>query len=162
MKKVFFKVKGKEVTTNCLPEKPCNVLGCPHCIESQRKIFNPVWIGVVGSRRRKTEEDFQTVRTTVLGLQRMYKVIVMVSGGCKDGADNFAERINEEFEDIPIIIYPADWALYGRGAGFVRNTDVAKTSEKLVACRAYDKTGGTEDTVKKFKKFHPKETVIEV
>ena len=40
-----------------------------------------------------------------------------------------------------------------RGAGFVRNGDIAKDSDVLIACVAPDRTGGTEDTIKKFLKL---------
>jgi hypothetical protein len=51
------------------------------------------------------------------------------------------------------LIFPANWKKFGRRAGFVRNTDIAKISTKLIAEVAEDRKGGTEDTISKFIKF---------
>lgn len=110
-------------------------------------------IGIVGSRRRNTEEDFQIVKKKLLSVYSVGDVIV--SGGCPKGADKFAERLAEELgiRDT-MVIFPADWKRFGRGAGFIRNTDIAKLSEYLIACVAENRKGGTEDTITKFMKFH--------
>jgi hypothetical protein len=109
-------------------------------------------IGVVGSRRRDRESDFQLVRQEI---EKQYeKGDKLCSGGCPKGADKFAEDCATCL-DIPIIIHRADWDKHGKAAGFIRNTDIAKDSNMLIAVVAPDRTGGTEDTIKKFKKFHP-------
>ena len=51
---------------------------------------------------------------------------------------------------MPIFIFHADWEKFGRGAGFVRNGDIANNSDVLIACVAKDRKGGTEDTIGKF------------
>jgi len=109
-------------------------------------------IGIVGSRRRNTEEDYKKVEDTFLSIYTPGDTIC--SGGCPKGADNFAERIAEKYK-IPIKIFKAEWKRLGKVAGFIRNTDIAKESDILIACVSEDRTGGTEDTIKKFKKFHP-------
>ena len=73
--------------------------------------------------------------------------------------DRFAELIADAY-NVPITIHKADWKKNGRGAGFVRNTDIARDSDVLIACIAEDRKGGTEDTIKKFKKFHPDGKVV--
>jgi len=50
--------------------------------------------------------------------------------------------------------------LYGRIAGFKRNTTIAQESDILIACRSLDMTGGTEDTIRKFKKLKPDNEII--
>lgn len=112
-------------------------------------------IGIVGSRRRNTEKDKLLIERKLLELMKneSKKNIVICSGGCPKGGDRFAEELAEKY-GLRKIIYPADWKKFGRGAGFVRNTDIAKTSDILIASVAEDRTGGTEDTVKKFIKFH--------
>ena len=110
------------------------------------------YIGIVGSRSRDSQDDYDATEKVFL---KMYeKGDEIVSGGCPQDGDRFAEIIAKK-HDIPIIIFPAEWAKYGRGAGFVRNTDIAKKSGELLAVVAPDRRGGTEDTVKKFHKFHP-------
>lgn len=127
-------------------------------------------IGIVGSRRRDTWEDFEDCVTQFDLLYREGDLII--SGGCPKGGDRFAELIAlmrtpcfgeyelwelsrqdrreliEEY-NAPIRIFDADWNKLGRGAGFVRNTDIARESDILIAVVAPDRTGGTEDTVKK-------------
>jgi hypothetical protein len=87
---------------------------------------------------------------------------VIVSGGCPKGDDWFAEIIASEM-NIPIIIHHPDkskMVLNGhnhrsefRKVAFERNTLIAKDSDVLIACVSPDRTGGTENTIKKFIKM---------
>jgi hypothetical protein len=104
-------------------------------------------IGIVGSRRRNHPDDFELVKKAFKSIYRRGDRIV--SGGCPKGADKFAEEIAKVFR-VPITIHYADWEYYGKSAGFVRNGDIAKESDILIAAVAPDRTGGTEDTIKKF------------
>lgn len=114
-------------------------------------------IGIVGSRRRNTKEDYQKVYDA---FDKNYSEgDIIISGGCPKGGDNFAEQIAERY-DIPITIYKADWNKNGKIAGFMRNTTIAAESDILIACIHESRTGGTEDTIKKFKKFHPDGKVV--
>ena len=103
-------------------------------------------IGIIGSRRRNTAEDFELCVRKFLELYEDGDEIV--SGGCPQGGDRFAEVIAKEFE-IPIKIYYAKWKKHGKSAGFKRNTYIAKDSDIIIALVAKDRTGGTEDTLKK-------------
>jgi len=114
-------------------------------------------IGIIGTRRRDDLYSYDKVLDEFL---HVYKEgDTLVSGGCPKGGDRFAEVIAERCI-IPIKIYPADWERYGKGAGFIRNTDIARESDVLIACVASDRKGGTEDTIKKFQKFHPEGLLI--
>lgn len=129
-------------------------------------------IGIIGSRSRNSEEDFQIC----------YKVFLehyswgdsIVSGGAKQGGDNFAERIAEllNFDEPTILkggetilpeenkmyIHEADWELLGKRAGFIRNGYIARDCDILIA--VYDsKSKGTLDTITKTKKLD-KEIII--
>lgn len=106
-------------------------------------------IGIVGSRRRNTVLDFKIVSDAFMKVYE--KGDTIVSGGCPRGADNFAEEIAWIY-NIPIKIHKADWQKYGKGAGFIRNTYIAEDADILIACVAQDRKGGTEDTIRKFKK----------
>lgn len=107
-------------------------------------------IGVVGSRRRSTTLDYRAVEEAVLA---NYEVgDQLVSGGCPQGADHFAEVIARKHQ-IPITIHYARWNALGRRAGFARNTDIAEDADVLIACVADDRTGGTEDTIKKYERL---------
>lgn len=145
-------------------------------------------IGIIGSRRRNTFEDFKLTYEAFLKVYRPGDIIV--SGGCKEGGDRFAEIIScigvfignaglvdkyrlaiesmiingvpdtERGSMIPIIIHypdksqlppkPKRWDF--AKINYARNTLIADESTDLLACRAADLTGGTEDTIKKFLK----------
>ena len=104
-------------------------------------------IGIIGSRRRNTPLDYMAVKSKFLELYKSGDYIV--SGGCPKGADNFAEDLAKSM-GIPIIIFHPNWEQKGRAAGIIRNTEIAKRVKVLIACVAKDRTGGTEDTIKKF------------
>lgn len=108
-------------------------------------------IGIIGSRRRNTFDDFKKVKKAFFQIYAQGDSIV--SGGCPKGGDRFAENIARN-NSIPILIFKADWDL-GRHAGFLRNTDIARESDILIACVASNREGGTEDTIRKFIGFHP-------
>jgi len=106
-------------------------------------------IGIIGSRRKDSQKDYKLVERKFLEVYKPGDIIV--SGGCPKGGDRFAEIIAEKFI-IPIKIYYAEWDKYGRGAGFVRNGYIARDSDEMIAYVTEDRTGGTEDTIKKFLK----------
>ena len=104
-------------------------------------------IGVIGSRRRVSAIDQSAVRRTVIGIYEDGDRFV--SGGCPTGGDRFCEEIARKL-GASITIHHADWLKYGKNAGFRRNDLIAKDADVLIACVAHDRTGGTEDTIKKF------------
>ena len=108
-------------------------------------------IGIVGSRSRNSDEDYWIVRKKFKEIYEYGDWIC--SGGCPKGADYFAFTLYREFK-TPYLEFPANWDKYGKGAGFIPNTDIAKASCILIACVTDDRTGGTEDTVKKYIQFH--------
>lgn len=107
-------------------------------------------IGIVGSRRRDSDDDFKLVEEEFLKVFKSGDIIC--SGLCPKGADRFAVILAAKY-DTHTLWFPADWARYGRGAGIKRNTNIALNSDILIACPASDRTGGTEDTVKKYLKL---------
>jgi hypothetical protein len=124
-------------------------------------------IGIVGSRRRDSKEDLKCLVDFILPIFEYYDregyTITLVSGGCKKGGDRFAEILRDQFNLSMIIHYPKKENLPDdpqtrdfAKINFARNTLIAIDSDVLVAMCAPDRLGGTEDTVKKFKKYHPK------
>ena len=61
-------------------------------------------IGIIGSRRRNTKEDYQKVEESFLKIYKDGDTIC--SGGCAKGGDKFAEQIAIKFK-VPIKIFPA-------------------------------------------------------
>jgi hypothetical protein len=108
-------------------------------------------IRIVGSRRRKYESDFHKVKNAFWNVYEHGDEIV--SGGCPEGGDRFAEIIAKESQ-VPIKIYYAQWGKLGKSAGFQRNGLIVKDADVLIACVAEDRKGGTEDTIKKFEKLN--------
>ena len=114
-------------------------------------------IGIIGSRRRNGEEDYDKVLAAFL---KIYKEgDTLVSGHCPEGGDLFAEHIAYGL-NIPIKLYPAEWGKYGKAAGFKRNGIIAESADVLIACVAKDRTGGTEDTIRKFKKLGKTDLIL--
>jgi hypothetical protein len=115
-------------------------------------------IGIIGTRKRDTEEDYILVRDKFFEIYEPGDFIT--SGGCKQGGDRFAEVIAQRY-DIPIDIYYPDpvppgsprW-MYTK-VNYARNTLVAQNSDTIIACVTDNRKGGTEDTLKKFKRFYP-------
>jgi hypothetical protein len=107
-------------------------------------------IGIVGSRRRNSDKDFRLVEAEFLRVFKSGDIIC--SGHCSRGGDRFAEVIAKKYK-VETLLFPPNWKHYGRGAGLIRNTDVARESDILIACVAPDRTGGTEDTIRKYLRF---------
>ena len=103
-------------------------------------------IGIVGSRRRDGPQDYD------LCVQAFTDLFVrgdkIVSGGCPKGGDRFAEKI-ARLLSVTITIHHAWWEGEGLSAGHNRNTLIARDCDVLIALVAEDRTGGTEDTVRK-------------
>ncbi len=58
--------------------------------------------------------------------------IAEVVSGCAAGADSLGE-IWAQSALKKIARFPADWDRYGRGAGYIRNTQMAKYADVLIA-----------------------------
>lgn len=114
----------------------------------------PKTIGIIGSRRRSSQESYLRLREI---FDKVYEPgDRIVSGGCPEGGDRFAEEIAKKLGLTITIHYPA-WHKYGKAAGLKRNTKVAADADVLIALVAPDRTGGTEDTIKKFCRANPKD-----
>ncbi len=73
-----------------------------------------------------------------------FEITKIVSGGAI-GVDKLGEIFSFE-ENIPLVIMPANWKDYGKPAGIIRNREMAKISEALVA--VWDgKSHGTKNMI---------------
>jgi len=109
----------------------------------------PVVIGIVGTRQRDGQKDFALVEQAFLSVYKQGDIIC--SGLCSKGADRFAVMLAIKY-NAGTKWFPAEWKKYGKGAGFIRNSDIARESDILIACVAPDRKGGTEDTIRKYGK----------
>jgi len=83
-------------------------------------------VGIVGSREFKNYELFSDIMK-----QYLSDISWVVSGGAP-GADSLAEKWAKENKKM-LTIYPADWFNLGKRAGYVRNTDIVKNSDMIIA-----------------------------
>lgn len=60
-----------------------------------------------------------------------YDNVEIVSGGAR-GADFLGERFAEE-NIMPLKQFPADWDAHGRAAGIIRNEEMARYADMLIA-----------------------------
>jgi hypothetical protein len=124
-------------------------------------------IGIVGSRRRNSVEDFRRMREFLQGLLESieFDTVKFVSGGCPKGADHFAELIAEtigveikiyhpNLDEIDEELLAANPKAAHAIINYARNGLIAENSDILVAMVAPNRLGGTEDTIRKFKKIH--------
>jgi hypothetical protein len=119
-------------------------------------------IGVIGTRQRDTPKDFLK---TLKAFKKVYKKGDSIcSGLCPEGGDRFAVIIADIYRltQNKIIWHPAEWEEYGKKAGFIRNTYIAKDSDVLIACVSKDRKGGTEDTIKKWNKTHEDKSRLKI
>ena len=120
-------------------------------------------IGIVGSRRRNSKRDFDQLMDRFLEVYEDGDKLV--SGGCYKGGDKFCEIIANKYnltkENNHLIIHKAEWDKYGKSAGFKRNTYIAEDCDVLIAIVSKDRTGGTEDTIKKAERMGKKIIILE-
>jgi hypothetical protein len=89
-------------------------------------------IAIIGSR---TFNDYPMLESIVMGVMKDKGVkpsdVTIVSGGAR-GADalgrEFAQKHSAQYLE-----FPADWEKFGKRAGFVRNADIVKNSDFVVA-----------------------------
>ncbi len=124
--------------------------------------MNPrLHVGIVGSRRRNTPADRALVFEAVAKLYDLHlrgADVLVVSGGCRAGADRFARVACEEL-DCPILEHLPDITPgmhYHQVVAELmgRNTLIARDArDLLIALPAPDRTGGTEDTIRKYERL---------
>jgi len=77
------------------------------------------------------------------------QITEIVSGGAA-GVDSMAIHFATK-HDIPYKVFHADWETYGKKAGMIRNGEMAKYSDMLIAIWDY-KSKGTRDIIKRVRK----------
>lgn len=76
---------------------------------------------------------------TITDIKKVYRAvsdsgfdITQIISGCASGVDKLGEEY-ATFMQIPIARYPANWNLYGKSAGFIRNKEMAENADALIA-----------------------------
>jgi hypothetical protein len=70
--------------------------------------------------------------------------VSIIHGACSRGADAIADRLGDEHL-IPVERHPADWAKYGKAAGYVRNAEMVKRGADI--CLAFIENGSKGATM---------------
>lgn len=83
-------------------------------------------IGIIGSRGF---DNYQMVCDEMNSIAE--QVDLIVSGGAR-GADTLGERWAKENNKETLIFKP-DWNKWGKRAGFIRNEDIVKNSDLVIA-----------------------------
>jgi YspA, cpYpsA-related SLOG family len=97
---------------------------------------------IIGSRGIT---NYELLKQAAKGLT----ITAVISGGAT-GADQLAERYAQE-NNLPLLIIPPDWDTYGKSAGMMRNAEIVKTAEQMIAL--WDgQSKGTEGTIQMAKR----------
>lgn len=93
---------------------------------------------IAGSRNLT---DTVTILNLIKGIVEKYKIEIteIVSGGAK-GIDKIGEMY-AEINNIPLTIFKANWNKNGKKAGFIRNEEMSKYGEILIAIWDGESTG---------------------
>jgi|3_EtaG_2_1085321.scaffolds.fasta_scaffold00247_15 hypothetical protein len=89
--------------------------------------------------------NFHTYSVVKKAIEESGYPITEVVCGCADGVDSLGELWAKQ-NNIPISRFPADWNKFGRGAGPIRNQQMAEYAEGLIAVWN-GKSRGTGDMV---------------
>jgi hypothetical protein len=82
-------------------------------------------IAIVGSR------DYHDPSAVQACVSSLPPDTIVVSGGAR-GVDSWAERAARA-RGLAVEIHPANWDAYGKRAGFVRNYEIIKSADRVVA-----------------------------
>lgn len=118
-------------------------------------------IGIVGFR------DYHNYTTFTLLLEKTFKKLdidpnninKIVSGGAP-GIDTLAEKYSEE-NNINLKVFYAQWKLYGNSAGPMRNKDIVKHSDIIIAFVS-PKSKGTWITINMARKKNKHVEIIKI
>jgi|TARA_Y100000310_G_scaffold313391_1_gene361715 predicted Rossmann fold nucleotide-binding protein DprA/Smf involved in DNA uptake len=130
-------------------------------------------VGIVGSRRY---ENRKKIKDFIFELEKKFgNDLIIVSGGCKNGADKYAKKyaleLDVQYEEYPpfhevhnlYCVLPE--TLYGKpykvSNYFARNKQIAKNSDMVVGFISENtQSNGTDSTLKYAKKFNKKTLII--
>lgn len=105
-------------------------------------------VAIIGSR---TFDNYQYLSFFLDVFRNQYPIDLIISGGAK-GADSLAEKYAKE-HNIKTLIFPADWDKYGKRAGYIRNEDIIKNCDLVIAF--WDMTSiGTKHSLDLAKKYN--------
>lgn len=93
--------------------------------------LSPFRVIIAGSRDFSDYNLLREKCDRILSDQKNNHQIVIVSGTAR-GADRLGEKYAKE-RGYEVRQYPADWDAHGKSAGFIRNREMAKNADALIA-----------------------------
>lgn len=118
-------------------------------------------LAVVGSRSYHDYEELDYVIDQIIYRKRIDKPetkLCIVSGGAR-GADTLAKQYANSREDVLYMEFKADWMTHGKKAGIIRNYDIVRTSNAVVAFWN-GKSKGTKHTIQLARQYHKPVRVV--
>lgn len=104
-------------------------------------------VAIVGSRSIR---DRAVVEQAIR--ESGFELTTVLSGGAP-GVDTIAEELAKE-QGLPFELFPAQWEVYGRTAGFIRNEAMVSAAEAVIAVTR--STPGTADAIRRAKQKRKK------
>jgi len=83
-----------------------------------------------------------------------------IVSGCARGADTLGERYAREHK-IQIIRYPAQWGIYGKRAGVLRNVQMADVADICIVFKSHVDSRGSDHMIRIARSKGLKVVVIE-
>ena len=99
---------------------------CAECEDKICKMSSDVFACIIAGSR--TFDDYAQMKERMDFLLQDKSDVMIISGGAK-GADTLAEKYaSESSKCTRLIVMKADWDLYGKSAGFIRNEKMHKSA----------------------------------
>ncbi len=76
--------------------------------------------------------------------QSVFEITTVISGTA-NGVDKLGEEYAKKY-NLPVLKFPANWDKYGKSAGYIRNDEMARNAEALIAIWD-DKSKGTANMI---------------
>lgn len=104
---------------------------------------------IAGSR---DVQDFRVVEQAFNAASLQLPAVTEIVSGTARGVDRLGEQLTG-VKNIPVQRFPADWDKYGKGAGHIRNKQMADYADVLIAI--WDgKSKGTDNMIKTMLKLN--------
>ena len=93
--------------------------------------YPPFRVIIAGTRSFNDYELLRDSCNNLLSEKQRTHTVVVISGTAR-GADQMGERYAKE-RGFQLRRFPADWELYGKSAGHIRNAKMADNADALIA-----------------------------
>lgn len=93
--------------------------------------YPPFRVIIAGTRSFNDYELLRDSCNNLLSEKQRTHTVVVISGTAR-GADQMGERYAREW-GFQLRRFPADWELYGKSAGHIRNAKMADNADALIA-----------------------------